>query len=110
MALLDAAVATWEAAGIERRAAERALLPLMRSALGGVEARGLLRGMTGPLVRGDAQVVQAHLAALPEDVLPLYRHLFARMLARLFPTLPRPAAQRLELLLRPARPRRRRRR
>lgn len=109
VALLDAAVATWEAAGIERRAAERALLPLMRSALGGVEARGLLRGMTGPVVRGDAQVVETHLASLPEDVLPLYRYLFARMLKRLLPTLPRPAALRLDLLLGPARPRMRRR-
>src|SRR5271169_1357336 len=35
VALLDAAVATWQAAGIERRAAERALLPLMASALRG---------------------------------------------------------------------------
>jgi predicted short-subunit dehydrogenase-like oxidoreductase (DUF2520 family) len=109
VALLDAAVATWEAAGIERRAAERALLPLMLSALGGVEARGLLRGMTGPVVRGDAQVVETHLASVPDDVLPLYRYLFARMLKRLSPSLPRPAALRLELLLGPARPRRRRR-
>jgi predicted short-subunit dehydrogenase-like oxidoreductase (DUF2520 family) len=110
VALLEAAVTTWQAAGIERRAAERALLPLMRSALGGVETRGLQRGMTGPLVRGDADVVQAHLAALPEDVLPVYRQLFARALHRLSPTLSRPALLRLELLLGPSRPRRRRRR
>jgi predicted short-subunit dehydrogenase-like oxidoreductase (DUF2520 family) len=108
VALLDAAVATWVEAGIERKAAERALLPLMRSALGGVETRGLLRGMTGPVVRGDADVVEAHLTALPEDVLPLYRHLFARMLRRLSSTLPRPSALRLELLLGPARSRKRR--
>jgi len=109
VALLEAAVATWETGGIERKAAERALLPLMRSALGGVEARGLLRGMTGPVVRGDADVVEAHLTALPDDVLPLYRQLFARMLRHLSPTLPRPAALRLQLLLGPGRPRRRRR-
>jgi predicted short-subunit dehydrogenase-like oxidoreductase (DUF2520 family) len=110
VALLDAAVATWQAAGIDRRAAEDALVPLMRSALGGVEARGLLRGMTGPVVRADTQVVEAHLASLPEDVLPLYRMLFARMLQRLFPSLPRPAALRLQLLLGPSRPAKRRRR
>jgi predicted short-subunit dehydrogenase-like oxidoreductase (DUF2520 family) len=109
VALLEAAVATFEAAGIERKAAERALLPLMRSALGGVEARGLLRGMTGPVVRGDADVVEAHLGVLPEDVLPLYRQLFARMLRHLSPGLARPAALRLQLLLGPGRPRRRRR-
>jgi predicted short-subunit dehydrogenase-like oxidoreductase (DUF2520 family) len=109
VALLDAAVATWQAAGVDRRAAESALLPLMRSALSGVEARGLLRGMTGPVVRADTGVVEAHLASLPADVLPLYRMLFARMLLRLFPTLPRPAALRLQLLLGPARPAKRRR-
>jgi predicted short-subunit dehydrogenase-like oxidoreductase (DUF2520 family) len=109
VALLDAAVATWQAAGVEKRAAERALLPLMRSALGGVEVRGLLRGMTGPVVRGDADVVEAHLAALPEDLLPLYRHLFARALHRLSPPLSRPAMLRLELLLGPRRKARRRR-
>ncbi len=108
VALLDAAVAVWQAGGIEKRAAERALLPLMRSALGGVESRGLLRGMTGPLVRGDAAVVEAHLAALPLDVLPLYRHLFGRALERLAPGLSRPSALRLRVLLGPERPRRRR--
>jgi predicted short-subunit dehydrogenase-like oxidoreductase (DUF2520 family) len=109
VALLDAAVASWEAAGIERRAAERALLPLMRSALGGVEVRGILRGMTGPVVRADTQVVETHLRALPDDVLPLYRLLSSRMLRRLFHTLPRPAALRLELLLGPSRRKKRRR-
>ncbi len=101
VALLDAAVSTWEAGGIDRRLAERALLPLMRSALGGAESRGLVRGMTGPLVRGDAQVVEAHLAALPEDVLGLYRQLFGRALERLGQRLPRPSALRLRVLLGP---------
>ena len=107
VALLDAAVATWAAGGIERRAAERALLPLMHSALGGVQAKGLLRGITGPVVRGDTAVVEAHLAALPPDVLPLYRQLFGRALERLAPDLPRPSALRLRVLLGPARQRRR---
>lgn len=106
VALLEAAVATWQAGGIERRAAERALLPLMRSALGGVETRGLVRGMTGPLVRGDTAVVETHLAALPLDVLPLYRLLFGRALEHLAPDLARPSALRLRVLLGPGRPRR----
>jgi predicted short-subunit dehydrogenase-like oxidoreductase (DUF2520 family) len=101
VALLDAAVATWACAGIERSAAGPALLALMHSALSGVEARGLLRGLTGPVVRGDVQVVEAHLAALPPDVLPLYRMLFRRALTQVAETLPRPAALRLALLLGP---------
>jgi predicted short-subunit dehydrogenase-like oxidoreductase (DUF2520 family) len=80
VALADAAVAALGAAGIAPDAALAALLPLMRSALRGVEARGLSGGLTGPIVRGDAGVVQAHLGALPEDVAPLYQLLSRRAL------------------------------
>ena len=55
-----------------------ALLPLTRSALRGVEARGLAAGYTGPIARGDAQVVAAHLAALPPEVAAVYRPLSRR--------------------------------
>jgi len=107
VALLDAAVETWAAAGVERAAAERALLALMRSALAAVEARGLIRGLTGPVVRGDADVVEAHLARLPADVVPLYRMLMRRVLRRVSSALARPTALRLQLLLGPTgRPRR----
>jgi predicted short-subunit dehydrogenase-like oxidoreductase (DUF2520 family) len=33
-----------------------------------VEARGLERGLTGPVVRGDVAVVQAHLESLPAEL------------------------------------------
>jgi predicted short-subunit dehydrogenase-like oxidoreductase (DUF2520 family) len=106
VAVLDAAVETWASAGIERRAAEAALEALMESALLGAQARGVLRGLTGPVVRGDADVVEAHLRALPPDVAPLYRALMSRVLERVAPTLPRPSALRLALLLGPAKGRR----
>ncbi|NTX14353.1 DUF2520 domain-containing protein [Myxococcus sp. CA056] len=80
VALADAAVAALGAAGIPPKDALPALLPLMRSALRGVEARGLAGGLTGPIVRGDAGVVAAHLAALPDDVTPIYRLLSRRAL------------------------------
>ncbi len=80
VALADAAVAALGAAGIPSEDALAALLPLMRSALRGVEARGTSGGLTGPIVRGDAGVVGSHLAALPEDVAPLYRLLSRRAL------------------------------
>ena len=80
VALADAAVGALGAAGIEPEAALNALLPLMRSALRGVEARGLSGGLTGPIVRGDAGVVAAHLAALPDDIAPLYARLSRRAL------------------------------
>ncbi|MCP3137844.1 DUF2520 domain-containing protein [Pyxidicoccus xibeiensis] len=80
VALADAAVAALGVAGISPDAALAALLPLMRSALRGLEARGPSGGLTGPIVRGDAGVVAAHLGALPEDVAPLYRLLSRRAL------------------------------
>ncbi|WP_338276828.1 Rossmann-like and DUF2520 domain-containing protein [Corallococcus caeni] len=80
VSLADAAVGALGAAGIEPEAALKALLPLMRSALRGIEARGLSGGLTGPIVRGDAGVVAAHLAALPSDIAPLYAQLSRRAL------------------------------
>ncbi|WP_404362268.1 Rossmann-like and DUF2520 domain-containing protein [Corallococcus coralloides] len=80
VALADAAVRALGAAGIEPEAALKALLPLMRSALRGIEARGLSGGLTGPIVRGDAGVVAAHLSALPPDIAPLYAQLSRRAL------------------------------
>jgi len=62
---------TPDSAGIPEGPATRALLALMRSALRGAERRGL----TGPVVRGDAEIVRAQLAALPRSKSQLYRAL-----------------------------------
>ena len=74
------AVAAFGEAGIDPQTALRALLPLTRSALRGVEQRGLARALTGPIHRGDLAVVQAHLDALPADLALLYRVLSLRAL------------------------------
>jgi predicted short-subunit dehydrogenase-like oxidoreductase (DUF2520 family) len=53
-----------------------ALLPLVASALGALQREGLPGALTGPLARGDADTVRAHLAALAgraPELLPLYR-------------------------------------
>lgn len=98
VALADAAAAALEEAGLERDEALAALTPLMGSALRGVEARGLTRGLTGPVVRGDVAVVQAHLEALPPDLGAIYRLLSRRML-KLTTTLPGETRAALERLL-----------
>lgn len=98
VALADAAVSALEEAGLERDAALKALLPLMRSALRGVESRGLERGLTGPVVRGDVGVVQAHLEALPPELGAVYR-LLSRRALKLAPTLPPETRAALERLL-----------
>lgn len=100
VALASAAVEALGAAGVAEDAALAALLPLMRSALRGLEARGLAGGLTGPVRRGDAGVVAAHLAALPASVAELYRPLSRRALVLAGPQLTPAARARLARVLR----------
>jgi predicted short-subunit dehydrogenase-like oxidoreductase (DUF2520 family) len=87
-ALASAGVAAFQEAGIDEEAALEALLPLMRSALRGIETRGLTRALTGPVARGDLATVQAHLGALPADLSELYRQLALRALQLAWDVLP----------------------
>lgn len=98
VALLDGAVSALEEAGLKREDALEALIPLSKSALRGVEARGLERSLTGPVVRGDVAVVQAHLESLPAELGSLYR-LLSRRALRLTPALPPETRLALERLL-----------
>lgn len=101
VALLDAAVGAWREAGVPEREALAGLLALMRSALAGAEARGTVAALTGPVVRGDAEVVQAHVRALPPDALPIYLALQQRVLAHAAARLPRPTVARVSAVLGP---------
>ncbi len=67
MALLSLSAGLLEAAGPSRAEALAALIPLAASALEGVALHGLPAALTGPVARGDAAVVRAHLAALRGD-------------------------------------------
>ena len=98
VALLDGAVSAFEEAGLDREVALKSLLPLSTSALRGVQSRGLERGLTGPVVRGDVGVVQAHLESLPPELGGLYR-LLSRRALRLTPALPPETRLALERLL-----------
>ena len=101
VSLLDAAIAAWEAAGVPEREAVATLAALMRSALAGAEARGTVAALTGPVVRGDAEVVQAHVRALPEEVLAIYLALQQRVLGHASGRLPRPTVARVAAVLGP---------
>lgn len=59
--LISAATDLWAQFGISREEALAALIPLLRSALGNLEQFGLPQSLTGPLARGDAGTVRAHL-------------------------------------------------
>jgi predicted short-subunit dehydrogenase-like oxidoreductase (DUF2520 family) len=100
VALMASAVEALGEAGIAEEHALVALLPLMRSALRGMEARGLAGGLTGPVVRGDAEVIAAHLKALPAEVAAVYRLLSLQALRLARPRLSPQAHSALTRLLR----------
>ena len=71
LALMEAATRLMTAAGMKRREAMRALLPLTRQVLENFERLGPRAAWTGPLSRGDYGVVAAHLDAM-KDLPPQY--------------------------------------
>jgi predicted short-subunit dehydrogenase-like oxidoreductase (DUF2520 family) len=66
LGLMEAATTLMTAAGMTRREAVRALLPLTRQVLDNFERLGPRAAWTGPLSRGDYPVVAAHVAAMRE--------------------------------------------
>jgi len=77
-ALLLEASTVWESFGMDREAAVRALLPLLKGTVAAIEHGGLARGLAGPVSRGDAGTVRRQLegiATLGEDHLALFREL-----------------------------------
>ncbi len=64
LSMLDEAVQIWGAIGLPQDLALQALMPLARGTLASAESRGLAPSLAGPISRGDAGVVAAHLKAL----------------------------------------------
>lgn len=62
--LLHEAAQLWRAFGVDEEQALQALLPLAKGTLKSVEQRGLAGALSGPLSRGDMNVVKHHLNAL----------------------------------------------
>ena len=65
-------------AGVPERVTLSLFLPLVRATLDNLAARGPVDALTGPLSRGDAATIAAHLEALAADapeILPVYRAL-----------------------------------
>lgn len=83
-ALLDAALATHEASGIDRETGMAALRPLVQSTLDNIATMGPEAALTGPIQRGDVPTVKLHLTALADaspDLEALYRLLGERTIA-----------------------------
>ena len=75
-ALISTAVMLMKEAGVDEAAARLALAPLARTSVENAFRLGPAAALTGPIVRGDADTVRGHLAALaeaPAAVVGLYR-------------------------------------
>jgi predicted short-subunit dehydrogenase-like oxidoreductase (DUF2520 family) len=66
LALLDLAIRAFEQAGVPRAIGPRALVDLAKGALENAATLGPAAALTGPVVRGDRDVIARHLAALEE--------------------------------------------
>lgn len=70
-ALADIASGLWEEMGFEKHQAEKALLPLLKSAVYNLQTAGLPDCLTGPISRGDTGTLLKHLDALEKLGAPL---------------------------------------
>lgn len=64
VALVDLAQRALGEAGIDRPTAQKMLVPLLTGTLRNLDATGPVGALTGPISRGDASTVAAHLGAL----------------------------------------------
>lgn len=78
--LASLAVELFAEAGIQGSEALDSLLPLMRGTLHNLERVGLPKALTGPIARGDVQVVQGHLDYLPPKLVEIYQSLGSKAL------------------------------
>ena len=87
LAVFEAAIRMLMRIGMKRREAVRALMPLTRQVLDNLERLGPRLAWTGPLSRGDYNVIASHVAALREfprpygDVYDALNRLTAAVLA-----------------------------
>lgn len=63
-ALMEAGLRAYEKAGINRATAQAMMEPLVRETIDNIFALGTTRALTGPVARGDAEVIARQLAAL----------------------------------------------
>jgi predicted short-subunit dehydrogenase-like oxidoreductase (DUF2520 family) len=103
-ALMEVALRCYEKAGLDRDTAAQMMGPLARETLENVLSMGTARALTGPVARGDDEVVRRHLEALAtwdEGIVSIYRELgtVALDLARQRGEADSAALQRIETLL-----------
>ncbi|MBI5787354.1 MAG: DUF2520 domain-containing protein [Candidatus Schekmanbacteria bacterium] len=66
--LISGSLQVYEAIGIAFAEAYRALKPLIAGTLHNIEQVGIPQALTGPIARGDWEIIQNHLQALTQDI------------------------------------------
>jgi len=66
-ALMESGLKLYELAGIDRKTANQLIAPIASSTLRNINADGPTEALTGPILRGDWQVIEAELAALDQN-------------------------------------------
>lgn len=56
-----------EAAGIRKKPALKALMPLIHGTIGNIEKIGIPFALTGPIARGDADIISQHLKSISKE-------------------------------------------
>ncbi len=78
VALIQYGLKFYETLGADKKEALKAVLPLIRGTLHNIETLGIPDALTGPIVRGDADTVRDHLAAIRKrtpELIGLYKAL-----------------------------------
>lgn len=73
VALAGMAVQLFNLAGIPKEAALQSLIPLMQGTLRNLDTVGLPQALTGPIARGDSEVVRSHLEDMPLKLKQAYQ-------------------------------------
>jgi predicted short-subunit dehydrogenase-like oxidoreductase (DUF2520 family) len=101
--LLTALLATTErvaaAAGVSRIAAQKRMLPILAQTIANYAALGAAGGLSGPILRGDAETVQKHLRVLQRT--PLAREVYVALAKASLQYLPGKQRMKLKKLLTP---------
>ena len=85
------------AAGVPRAKVRRWAVPIVRQTLENYANQGAAKGFSGPIVRGDAAIVQKHLAVLKS--VPTAREVYLALARSALHTLPAHNRQRLKKAL-----------
>jgi len=84
MALMDAALSAYEAAGLDRATARKAMRPLAEASMRNALDKGPIEALTGPIARGDTGLITRQRDALREadtDLAALYETLGQKTVA-----------------------------